>query len=418
MPEENYYKKRYAVDIAVFAVLTAALLVTVWFAYRQHKRAEELNIRLENHYERAFSELTGYIDDIKTSLDKSMVVSSPAQMASLAGEIYKKASAAKSCLGQLPLSEIQLDNTSVFLAQAGDFTYVLSQDMINGKNVSDEYYDNLTKLADNAEILSNSLLGIQAKIINGEVDFIDNGSPDAVYAEGGFADSISRVEEEFMDYPSLIYDGPFSEHIENAAPAMCEGQPEIDMETARSKAAEFIGCAAEQLEFESGVSGNIAGYAFTKIVNPELGDSEVSITVSKKGGFVIDFLSSRIPYEDKIDIYTAIDSARNYLESKGFTNLKNSYFDKGGNVATVNFAYVQDGVTCYSDLIKVRVALDNGEILGTETSGYITNHKNRLLDVGSVISEQEARAKISGREEIRAVNLALIPKDNRTEVLC
>lgn len=415
MAEEGYYKKRYMVDIAVFAVLITALLVTVGFAYRQHKKIEMLNITLENHYERAFSELTGYIDDIKTSLDKSMVVSSPAQIASLSSEIYKKSAAAKANLGQLPISDVQLDNTSKFLAQVGDFTYVLSQNMINGGSVSDEYYNNLVSLADNAEILSNSLLGLQAKIINGEVDFIDDKGSDAVYAaESGFSDGISMVEEEFMDYPALIYDGPFSEHIENIAPVMCEGAPEIDMETAKNKAAEFLGCTSESLNFESEIGGTIEGYSFARDEN---GNSQ-SITISKKGGFAVYFLNSRIPAEEKIDVYKAIENAQNYLASKGFINLKSSYFDKGGNIATINFAYVQDGVVCYSDLIKVRVGLDNGEILGVETAGYITNHKNRIIEKTGIISEKDARAKVSTREEIRAVNLAVIPKDNRTEVFC
>ena len=413
--EEEKYKRRYAVDIGIFVILTVALVVTLWFAYRQYRTAQHLNVTLENHYERAFSELTGYIDDIKTSLEKSIVVSSPSQMASLSGEIYKKSAAAKASLGQLPVSQIQLDNTSKFLSQAGDFTYVLSQDMINGKSISEEYYLNLISLADNAEILSNSLLNIQNKIINGEVDFIDDNDANAVYAaDGAFSDSLSMVEEEFMDYPSLIYDGPFSEHIENIAPVMCEGAAEIDSETAKMKAAEFLGCGAEELSLESEVGGKIPGYSFVKNEN----DNTVSITVSKKGGFAVYFLNSRSPAEETVDVYAAVQSAQNYLSAHGFTSLKSSYFDKGSNIATVNFAYVQDGITCYSDLIKVRVALDNGEILGIEAAGYITNHKKREFSTGNLIGEEAARAKINAREEIRAVNLAMIPKDNRTEVLC
>ena len=52
---------------------------------------------------------------------------------------------------------------------------------------------------------------------------------------------------------------------------------------------------------------------------------------------------------------------------------------KEENVITVNYAYEQDGVIVYPDLIKVKMALDNGEVLGIETTGYLNSHTEREL---------------------------------------
>lgn len=74
--------------------------------------------------------------------------------------------------------------------------------------------------------------------------------------------------------------------------------------------------------------------------------------------------------------------------------MQSSYYEKSGGIATINFAYVQDNVTCYSDLVKVRVALDTGEIVGLETNGYIMNHAEENLSAPA-LSVDDAKSKIS-----------------------
>ena len=45
--------------------------------------------------------------------------------------------------------------------------------------------------------------------------------------------------------------------------------------------------------------------------------------------------------------------------------MKETYFLKQEGVMTINYAYSQEGVIAYPDLIKVKVALDNGCLLYT-----------------------------------------------------
>jgi len=397
------------VSVISYVLLGAVILFLAVFSYRQYSRAQSVNMILENHYERAFSELTENMEDIRTSLEKSLVVSSPSQMASLSNEIYKQVSAAKSNLAELPINEINLENTSKFLSQAGDFTYVLTQDMISGKKVSDQYYNNLIVLADNSEKITQGLFDTRDRLIKGEFNFTQKEDNNAVYAAGGFSDDFTMLEEQLANYPSLIYDGPFSEHIEGIKPVMCEGKEEIDEESAKKICAAFLKCDTGELTSEGEVLGKIEGYSFLK--------GNASISISKRGGYVINYLNSREVSEEKTDVYDAIRIGEDFLKQNGFDNMKSSYFEKGNGCVTVNYAYTQNGVICYSDLIKLNIALDNNEILGFEASGYITNHKTRQIPT-QIIDEKAVRDRISPREEIRAINKAVIPKDNKTEVFC
>ena len=113
----------------------------------------------------------------------------------------------------------------------------------------------------------------------------------------------------------------------------------------------------------------------------------------------------------------ALKKAKEFLEQKGFNNMQETYYLKQEGVMTVNCAYTQDGVIAYPDLIKVKVALDNGEIMGIETTGYLNNHTQR--NVSNVkISGEEAKKNLNKNLQIETQRLAIIPTEWQTEILC
>ena len=97
--------------------------------------------------------------------------------------------------------------------------------------------------------------------------------------------------------------------------------------------------------------------------------------------------------------------------------MKPTYYLKQGGAVTVNYAYTQDDVTIYPDLIKVKIALDNGEILGMETTGYLNNHTTRNIETPK-ISKSEAKATLNKKLEITSEGLAIIPTEWKTEIFC
>ncbi|MBR0365382.1 MAG: germination protein YpeB [Clostridia bacterium] len=67
--------------------------------------------------------------------------------------------------------------------------------------------------------------------------------------------------------------------------------------------------------------------------------------------------------------------------------------------------------------MKVKVALDNGEVIGMECNGYLMNHRER--DLGDIsMSEERARECVSAHLDVTSVGLAVIPKDSLREILC
>ena len=401
----------------LYTLLIAALIASLVWALSINKNAKALELDLENQYNRAFHEMVGYISDIDTLLSKAQLASSSAELATLSSDIFRQSAEAKSCLGQLPTSEIQLENTAKFLSQAGDYTYVLSQSMINGEEISQEEYENLAKMNEYAASLTKSLTDIQNQLYNGEIRFSDMSAQrtinSAEAAGGDILADLENIEKSFEEYPSLIYDGPFSDHIEHQQSEMINNSDEISRDDALKKAKEFVGKDVK-LNF-MGETENTAIDAYNFSTNDT--DNYTSISITKRGGYVLYMLKNVTVNAEHFDIETATENARSYLESHGFTNMKPSYYQKDNGIATLNFAYEQDGIICYSDLIKIRVALDSGNIVGIETKGYLMNHKYRESVVPK-LSQEEAKSKISTNLEVSATTLAIVPKDSLKEVLC
>lgn len=418
IPMENTEKSKRSIHPWLYAILGALLVAVLIWGINTQKNAQALETNVENSYNRAFSDLVGYIDNIDVKLTKAQLAHTPAQLASISNDIFSEAAEAKSCLGQLPTAQIQLDNTSKFLSQVGDYTYVLSQSMIKGEEISQEQYKTLSDLNDFAASLKENLVKIQNEIYAGNIKLSQMNQKQkrnvASADENGILESMENVEKAFDEYPALIYDGPFSEHIENRSPVMLENAAEISEEDALKRAQEFLGDKGRGLKKESETENTqIPAYNFTAAN----GSEQISISITKKGGHVLYFLDNISVENANLDVANATEKALAFLESRGIYDMTSSYYEKTNNVATINFAYSQNGVICYSDLIKVRVALDNGSIVGFESKGYLMNHSQRQLNTPQ-LDENEAKSRIAPNLQVTCNGLALIPKDSLKEVLC
>ena len=118
----------------------------------------------------------------------------------------------------------------------------------------------------------------------------------------------------------------------------------------------------------------------------------------------------------------ADEIAKEFLNNHGYSNMKETYYLKQNGIVTINYAYTQtnsnnETVTIYPDLIKVKVALDDGSILGIETSGYLNSHTERTFET-NIISKEKAKEVLNKDLEIMSEGLALIPTKWNTEVYC
>ena len=413
---KQIFRRRTLVRAASF--LLAAFVVVGGLALQARARAEAYRLYLENGYRHAFAELSANLNELDVALQKGIYATSPSMLGVLCTQIYGKAMSAQMALGELPYSNIELEQTAAFLAKAGDYAAALSRSAAVTGVCSDEQREALRGLSAGASDLSARVAGLQSDLMGGAVTLEDLEAAEARLsaAEGGghtLADSsYQTVESDFPELPSLIYDGPFSEHIAGRTPAMLEGREDVTQDEARLAAARFLDLKPELFTLVSAGSGRLPTYSFSAMVD----GGELYVEVTRRGGLVVELLHSRPVESAALSREEAVAAAAAFLTSRGYPNMTESYFIDQGNVLTINFAAQQGEVLCYPDLVKVSVALDNGRVVGFESEGYLMNHTLRDLP-RSPVSLGKAQAALSPELDILSHRLALIPTGGEYEVL-
>ena len=399
----------------VWIALTAILVIIIGIlGYNLYNKNKQYQIVKENDYNMAFYEVVDYVQNVKTYLAKAMVSKSAEHGAEILTHVWKEANLAQSYVGMLPIESQEIENTAKFLNQVSEYSYSLSRKNIDGENLSDEDIQKVNELYNYSNDLSNTLNEISLELNNGTLNWNDlmKNTEGAEIAE---VSSFNVVEENFHEYTGLIYDGAFSEHITSSEKKGLTGE-DIDEETAKKKAEEFIGGENIKETKNNGYveNGDIPVYRFEIETNDE---KTIGISISKKGGHVVYLNYNREVTEEKISPEEAIEKGKEYLAQKGFNNMQQTYYLKEEGFITVNYAYTQNDVIMYPDLIKVKIALDNAEVIGLETTGYLNCHYERQIP-SDKISIEQAKESLSNKVQITSEKLAIIPTEWNTEVFC
>lgn len=409
----NYLKIRKKSFILLISYLCFGIVVLCGMVYSSEQRSSYYERSINAGYTRAFAELSADVAELDMSLQKALYSTSPALLSTLCSNIYGKANAAQTSMAELPFSDYTLENATAFITRTGDFAYALSRKVSGGTQLSNEEYSALQQLSDAATILSQNLIDMQAEIENGTMHISDIGLTDISTdnAASLLGDRFQMVENEFPEIPTLVYDGPFSQHINTSSPKHLNGMENVSREAALKTAAAFIGIDPGKLSTEYQVDGEIPLYCFST------DDGSISISVTKQGGKIYNMSKYRTGSAPAMNADNAVALAKDFLANHGYGNLQESYWTMYDNILLVNFAATSGDYICYPDLVKAEVSLDTGEIVGFESAGYITNHSARSFPE-NIITVESALEKVSPALSVMSENLCVIPTSGKNEVYC
>ena len=403
----------------MFSIICVLLIIVAILGFILYKKQREYRQASENSYNLAFYELVGYVQNVEAYLAKSIISSTPEKSADTLTNLWREANLAQSYLSRLPIESQELENTAKFLNQVSDYSYSLSRKNINDEQLNDDDFKNLKDLHSYSVELENTLNQLSADLNEGRLswgELTNKGNVAfAQQVDNISKESFSNLEENFHEYTGLIYDGAFSEHLTGIEKKGLTGE-DINENEAKEKIEEFIGKENIKETNSLGFSENatIPVYDFSVNTNDE---KNINISISKKGGHVVAMNVNRDVNVEAITEDEANKKGKDFLNSKGFENMKETYYLKQEGIVTVNYAYVQDNIVIYPDLIKVKIALDNGDIMGIETTGYLNNHEER--DISNIkITKEKAKEKLNKNLEIQSEGLAIIPTNWKTEILC
>lgn len=398
--------------VRLFSFACAGILALTGIIVKEYIDIADYRRRQEYGYIRSLQELTSYVNTVAVDLQKAAYAGTPAQLSAISAKLWRDTGAAKAAMGSLPTGGTSLDSTYRFLSQAGDYAMYLSRKSVNGQEPTEQERQDFAKLADYAASLG-SRLGEVEKILGtggmGVEDYFlmqanEAGSPLMLENLAGLRD----MEDCFDGYPTLIYDGPFSDGLSRQEPELIKNEAEVSPGEALAQAAKYAGIDPALFHAGEEEASRMPSYTFRS--------GAVDVGVTKNGGHVTYLINSREIGEKSVSAATAREKARSYLAEMGLDSMSETGYETANGICTFNFAYKRDGVIFYADSIKVGIALDKGDVVSYDARGFIGSHRERELP-GVVLSAGKARESLNSSLSVKRTRLAFVPVQGGREAL-
>lgn len=212
--------RKYGLSVVLIVVL---VVVLGWGIY-QCKEKNDYHTYLDIHFQRQFYELIGHVENAQVNLSKAMISASNKDIAQFLNNTINQSYMAQEKLTQLPFHHGGIRDTERFLNQLGDYCTAMANKSLNGTALDEKELHTMTELLDYANHLSEQLTELQQQIVAGGVNFGDlrrEGNKNLRHVEEQMKSfSLINFEERMQEYPKLIYDGPFSDHLKDMKPRL------------------------------------------------------------------------------------------------------------------------------------------------------------------------------------------------------
>ncbi|SDI97801.1 germination protein YpeB [Salimicrobium halophilum] len=393
----------------IIPILITALLAVSFWGFNQYREKQAVLVQAENNYQRAFHELTYYIDLLNEKIGSALAMNSRASLSPQLAEIWKVTSEARADVGQLPLSLLPFNKTEEFLFDIGDFAYNAAVKDMDQEPLSEEEVKRLEQLFKQSKEIKTNLREVQNVVLNDHLRWMDVELQLATNEPGDntIIDGFKTVESTVDGYDDSIVENDLDDEF-----SYITGE-EVSEERAKEIGAKWLG-DEEDLTVTSSKKGAKL-HTFTVSFHQE--DSGGYMDVSKKGGHILNLMKTRDIGEPELSLYQGGEKAAAYLEDLKFDNVEIVESSQFQRVGVYRFVYKKDEVRYYTDAIQVKVALDDGEMLGLTALEYMKNHGEDGMEAPA-IDREEAKSMVNGNVEILEEHMAVINDEQGEKVLC
>lgn len=386
------------ISLGVTTLALGTMLTFGWINYNG-MQADMADVHTQSLYE-----LNSIVDNLDTNLAKARVSNSSNEQVRIFSDIAIESEMAEVVLERMPIDSNLTENMTGFVNKMADSAQGMLYTVARGDKLSESqratinymYETNLEMKRILNEITSTTSAKDMIKAMKGR--------------ESNLSVSFGDLENNAIETPKEIHDGPFSDSVKKVSAKNLENLDEINATKAEELAKQYfesykptdVRCTGET------VAQQLECYN----LSIQTSDGEMMAQLSKKGGKVVMFNSYKACNDKNFSVERCIDIAQDFLADLGFKNMKAVWTSENGVVCNLNFAYEQDGVVYYPDMIKVKVCEQRGIVTGLEGISYVLNHVERSAGKAAV-SKSEAKSRLASGFDVEGSRLTVIPHDEK-----
>ena len=375
---------------ALVTVSSLSLVGVIGLSVALSMSQSELNEKnriIENGYERSFYLMCDSVHNLENDLAKLSVSSANGESMQIIQDAHTHANGALDGYSGLDVDVGKGVDTFQFFNQVSDWanSYARATAINEGARYKNQAYS----LYEKAREINDKLKEIATKEDNYQIarstDFLQN-------------DNVNGENAKSVDYPSLIYDGPFSDGNEVVS-SMLANKKTISQKEAEMKAEKLLNMKNAK------VVGIGEGDVKTYEIEGKVNGIQAYCSITNKGGYVYNFVCNSNAVGGTLSTTECGKIGKAVLEKLGYDYMEPVWYNEINSDVYVNFAPKVDGITYYTDLVKMRINR-TGEVEGVEAKGFVSSYKKR--DYTANITEKDALSKADGLN-VKSVNLAVIP---------
>ncbi|MGP4071958.1 germination protein YpeB [Piscibacillus sp. B03] len=396
----------------LYIVMLIGFIGAIVYGYQEHQEKNAVLVQAENNYQRAFHDLTYRIDLLNDKIGTVLAMNTPENLSPQLTEIWKISSEAQADVGQLPLTLLPFNKTEEFLSNIGEFSYRVAVRGLDENPLTEEELSLLNDLHDSSSTIKQELRTVQHQVLDQGLRWMDVEVALATNEPGDntILDGLETIEDNSDQFNSTDNGGVFNLNSKS------EGE-EIQFDGKTYNEEEVRGFVTEQFELDENVDMNITttgkGSNIPMYnVSFDTGELHGYAELTQQGANMISYMLTREMGEAQISLNEAMNQAKELLNGIGYDNIEVVESSQYEKVGVFRFVRVDDGVYYYPDSLQVKVALDNGDIVGLSARDYIVNTTTRgEVDFTKNLSEEEALDVVNPNIEIMETREAVIEND-------
>ena len=394
-----------AISCGVLGLTTLGL--GIGYAVTQ-SQASTYGTQLENVYERNYYDLVSNINNADMKVSKILNTSSSNMQKKYLQELSENAKEAQSAISTLPLTSSEMENTVRFINQLSGYTATLAEKTSKGLALSANEMESLAKIHENLTSLKENINNFSKRLENG---YKILSQTKVVDGNNAFTTDMSKIKDVSVEVPTMIYDGPFSDSTINKKVNGLSGD-----RVSREKcfaSIEKLYKNIKSLDYMNDTNGLFETYNF-KLTNTD--DEHCYIQITKIGGHVLTISGDVKSQNAKISEEEAIKIAQKFAGENGIEKTECVWSQTLKNQMYLNLAPTENGIVLYPDLVKVKVDLESGAVIGYDATSYFMNHVDRNLS--KVTNRIGINKELLSGFNVKNTRTVLAPLDYNREVLC
>lgn len=375
---------------------------------------------MDANYRHAYGEVLNAVQELDAALQKSLYATTPAMACTVCTDIYSHAQTAQMALGVLPVQSHALARIARNIALAGDYARTLSRSAAEGRAFAAEELAQLRALSETTTQLSVGLVALGASLADGAVT-----TAARVRSTQSLANLDAETELPIRSKQSLRR---WQIHLRicrcrsltaRIVSARRRSTPwrRVVMTSRRGRHRLRLRCFWTWTHRACARTGRSEGAVPCWNFDIDDGDDASYISLTVKGGEVLRYYSSCNGGEPVLSPEQAAETAADFLRARGYTNMRLLETEDAGRSVICTFCYVQDGVLCTADRLRVRIRLDSDAVCGFSSAEYLDTHRARTLPE-DVIGAEAGRAAVPGSLQVLDMRTALLRLYGARERLC